>query len=86
MKHSISINGENIPVELFGSVFDRETNEVVDEGFDTIREAYRDYPRSLFRCEWTAARILDKDGNLDFPIYCGSNIRKAISILKDVLS
>ena len=36
MKHSISINGENIPVELFVLVFDRETNEVVDEGFDTI--------------------------------------------------
>lgn len=86
MKHTITINGEKTSVELFVSVFDRETNEVVDEGFDNFREAYRDYPRSLFRCEWTAALILDKDGNLDFPVYGGNNIRKAISILKDVLS
>lgn len=86
MKHIITINGSKIPVELFVSVFDRETDEIVDDGFDTFREAYRDYPRSLFRCEWTAARILDDDGNLDFPVYGGSNIRTAIKNLKDVLS
>ncbi len=85
MKHTIIVNGVHIPIELFVSVVDKETNEVVDEGFDSFREANLDYPRSLFRFEWTAARIIDDLGNLDFPVYGGRYMQKAISNLKNVL-
>lgn len=85
MKYSIIVNGTRIKYELFVSVIDKVTNEVVDEGYNSFREANLDYPRSLFRFSWTAARIIDDLGNLDFPVYGGRYPRKAISNLKNVL-
>lgn len=86
MKHTIKVNGSPVDIELFVSVVDKETNEIVDEGFDSFREANLDYPRSLFRFVWTAARIIDDFGNLDFPVYGGRYMQRAISKLIEVLS
>ncbi len=85
MRHTIKLHGSRIDIELFVSVIDKETNEVVDEGFNSIRVANINYPRSLFRFMWTAARIVDDLGNLDFPIY-GFTKQSAISNIKHVLS
>lgn len=85
MKHSIKVKGTLITIELFVSVIDNETFEVVDEGFDSIKEATSIYPLSLFYFRWTAARVLDKFGNLDFPFHAYTK-QRAISNLKKFLS
>lgn len=81
MKHSIKVKGKVLTIELFVSVIDNETFEVVDEGFDSIREASSIYPRSLFYFRWSAALVLDKFGNLDFPFHANTK-QRAISNLK----
>lgn len=75
MRHSIKSNGSIIPVELFVTVFDKKTDEIVDYGFDSFNEANISYPTSEYYFRWTAACIIDRHGNLDFPFYASSKFR-----------
>ena len=83
MKHSIKVNGIVITIELSVAVIDNETLEVVDEGYDSIKQANIFYPRRLFYFRWTAA-LLDNYGNIGYHVFASSK-QRAISYLKKAL-
>lgn len=85
MRHSIKINGSTIPVEMFVTVFDKQTDAIVDDGFDSFNEANISYPTSEYYFRWTAARIIDRHGNLDFPIYASSKYRVLSDLKKSLI-
>lgn len=84
MIHRYKFNGSIIPVELFVTVFDKKTNDIVDEGFDSFNEANISYPTSEYYFRWTAARIIDRHGNLDFPFYASSRVRVLQNLKKSL--
>lgn len=85
MIHSIKLNGSTIPVKLYVTVFDKKTDDIVDSGFDSFNEANISYPTSEFTFRWTAARILDRYGKLDYPFYASSKFRVLSDLKKSLI-
>ncbi len=50
-----------------------------------IFEANISYPTSEFTFRWTAARILDRYGKLDYPFYASSKFRVLSDLKKSLI-
>lgn len=83
MKQFIKVNRKPVLIEVYVCVFDKTGFDIDD--FDTLVEAKASYDSHVYSFRWEAAKVIDIDGNLDFPV-SGFSKFDAIKNLKKVLS
>ena len=83
MTREIKVNGRNVKIEVFVTVFDKLTDSPCDE-FDTIQEAKYQYDAQDYYYKWTAAEYISENGDINIPCYAETK-SKAIAKLKSTL-